>query len=42
MTKDGRESGVYNLFDLDNGLITFVPDHAGHGFTDPSYQLPAF
>ena len=42
MIKDGRESGVYNLFDLDNGLITFVPDHAGHSFTDPSYMLPAF
>ena len=35
-------TGVYNLFDRSNHLVTFVPDRAGHGFTDPSYQLPAF
>lgn len=42
MTKDGEKTGVYDLFDRDRRLITFVPDNAGHGFTDPSYQLPAF
>ena len=42
MDNDGTKTGVYNLYNRDNGLVTFVPDHAGHGFTDPSYQLPAF
>lgn len=42
MSKDGEKTGVYNLFDRDKKLITFVPDNAGKGFSDPSYQLPAF
>lgn len=42
MNKDGERIGVYNLYNKENGLITFVPDRMGHGFTDPSYQLPAF
>lgn len=42
MNKNGAASGVYNLYNRDNALVTFVPDHAGYGFTDPSYQLPAF
>ena len=42
MNKDGERTGVYNLYNKENGLITFVPDRMGHGFTDPSYQLPAF
>lgn len=42
MKKDGERTGVYNLYNKENGLITFVPDRMGHGFTDPSYQLPAF
>ena len=42
MTKDGKTTGVYDLFDRDHNLITFVPDNVGHRFTDPSYQLPAF
>lgn len=42
MSKDGEKSGVYDLFDREKRLITFVPDTAGHGFTDPSYMLPAF
>lgn len=42
MNKNGIESGVYNLFDSDSRLVTFVPTRTGHGFTDPSYQLPAF
>ncbi len=42
MSKDGETTGVYDLFDRDRNLITFVPDRAGHGFTDPSYMLPAF
>ncbi len=41
MSKDGSK-GVFNLFDDDTKLITFVPDSVGHGFTDPSYMLPAF
>ena len=42
MNKDGERTSVYNLYNKENGLITFVPDRMGHGFTDPSYQLPAF
>ncbi|MDE7345118.1 MAG: hypothetical protein K2N48_00060 [Muribaculaceae bacterium] len=42
MSKDGLTTGVYNLFDDDTKLITFVPDNVGHTFTDPSYMLPAF
>ena len=42
MSKDGDATGVYDLFDKDNKLITFVPDSVGHVFTDPSYMLPAF
>ena len=42
MSKDGKTSGVYDLFDREKQLITFVPDNAGRGFSDPSYQLPAF
>ncbi|MDE7096124.1 MAG: hypothetical protein K2O47_01365, partial [Muribaculaceae bacterium] len=42
MSKDGTSTGVYNLFDDDTRLITFVPDSVGHVFTDPSYMLPAF
>ena len=38
---DGQTT-VYNLYDADSHLITFVPDQIGHLFTDPSYQLPAF
>lgn len=42
MNKDGNKTGVYNLFNKDNYLITFVPDRVGSKFTDPSYMLPAF
>ena len=42
MSKDGETTGVYDLFDREKNLITFVPDRVGHGFTDPSYMLPAF
>ena len=42
MNKDPKKGGVWNLYNRDNALITFVPDNAGHGFTDPSYMLPAF
>lgn len=42
MSKDGEKTGVFDLFDREKRLITFVPDTAGHGFTDPSYMLPAF
>ncbi len=42
MNKDGEATGVYNLFDKDNYLITFVANTTGHYLTDPSYMLPAF
>lgn len=42
MNKDGEATGVYNLYNNDNYLITFVPDKGGYYFTDPSYHLPAF
>ena len=42
MNKDGERTGVYNRYNKENGRNTFVPDRMGHGFTDPSYQLPAF
>ena len=42
MDNDGTKTGVYNLYNRDNYLVTFVPDRGGHYFTDPSYQLPAF
>lgn len=42
MEKDGERTGVYNLFNSDNHLVTFVPDRMGYMFSDPSYQLPAF
>lgn len=42
MSKNGEQTGVYNLYNRDNALITFVPDSIGHAFTDPSYQLPTF
>ncbi len=38
---DGKTT-VYNLYNTDNHLITFVPDQGGYYFTDPSYMLPAF
>lgn len=41
MSKDGSE-GVYNLFDRESKLITFVPSEGNQNFTDPSYNLPAF
>ena len=41
MSKDGS-SGVYNMFDHDSKLITFVPAEENRHFTDPSYNLPAF
>lgn len=42
MSKDGEKTGIYDLFDRDTKMITFVADKFGHGFTDPSYHLPAF
>lgn len=42
MSKSGKVTGVYDLFDRDKKQITFVPDDAGKGFSDPSYHLPAF
>ncbi len=42
MNKNGEATGVYNLFNSANYMITFVPDRGGYYFTDPSYHLPAF
>jgi len=42
MSKDGKKTGVYNLFDDSTHLVTFVPTEEVHWFSDPSYCLPAF
>ncbi|MBQ8988215.1 MAG: hypothetical protein IJ067_00790 [Prevotella sp.] len=42
MSKDGKQTGVYNLFDVDSRLVTFCPTEEVHWFSDPSYCLPAF
>ena len=41
-SKDGRKTGVYNLFDDSTRLVTFVPNEEVHWYSDPSYCLPAF
>lgn len=41
MSKDGTE-GIFNLFDSQTRLITFVPENDNRLYTDPSYNLPAF
>lgn len=40
-SKDGKD-GVYNIINMEKGLINFTPDKRGNTFTDPSYHLPAF
>ena len=40
--KDGKKTGVYNLFDDSTRLVTFVPNEEVHWYSDPSYCLPAF
>lgn len=42
MSKDGKATGVYNLYDDSTRLVTFVPNEEVHWFSDPSYCLPAF
>ena len=40
--KDGT-SGVTNVINVENKMITFVPDQrGGYSYTDPSYHIPAF
>jgi len=39
--KDGTGE-IRNFIDTAHKLITFVPDGAGSGWTDPSYHIPAF
>ncbi|MDR3227042.1 MAG: family 43 glycosylhydrolase [Prevotellaceae bacterium] len=39
--KDGT-GNIANFIDTTYKLITFVPDGAGSGWTDPSYHIPAF
>lgn len=41
MSKDGS-NGIFNMFDANSKLVSFVPDEKSWWFTDPSYQLPAF
>ena len=41
-SKDGKKTGVYNLFDDSTRLVTFVPNEEVHWYSDPSYCLPAF
>ncbi len=41
MSKDGT-IGVFNMFNPDSKLITFVPSGNMWKITDPSYNLPAF
>lgn len=41
MSKDGSQ-GVYNLFNTESKLVTFVPEKIYYHYTDPSYNLPAF
>ena len=41
-SKDGKASGIYNLFDDSTRLVTFVPNEEVHWYSDPSYCLPAF
>ena len=41
-SKDGPRTGVYNLYDVDTRLVTFVPNEEVHWYSDPSYCLPAF
>lgn len=41
MSKDGS-NGIFNMFDTNSKLVSFVPDEKSWWFTDPSYQLPAF
>ena len=41
-SKDGKTSGIYNLFDDSTRLVTFVPNEEVHWYSDPSYCLPAF
>jgi len=39
--KDGT-GNIYNLINVENKQITFVPESGGYNWTDPSYHLPAF
>ena len=41
-SKDGKASGIYNLFDDSTRLVTFVPNEEVHWYSDPSYCLPVF
>ncbi len=41
-SKDGPRTGVYNLYDVETKLVTFVPNEEVHWYSDPSYCLPAF
>lgn len=42
MSKNGPNTGVYNLYDDSTRLVTFVPNEEVHWYSDPSYCLPAF
>ena len=38
-SKDGKKTGIYNLFDDSTRLVTFVPNEEVHWYSDPSYCL---
>jgi oligosaccharide reducing-end xylanase len=40
-SKNGTD-GVMNVLNVEQKKITFTPDKGGYGWTDPSYNLPAF
>jgi oligosaccharide reducing-end xylanase len=42
MWTKNRNSGITNILNVEHKLITFTPDTFGYGWTDPSYNLPAF
>ncbi|MBV9946802.1 MAG: hypothetical protein JOZ69_08145 [Myxococcales bacterium] len=39
---DAQDAGVFSMFDPSAREVVFVPSVASHGFTDPSYHVPAF
>ena len=39
--KDGT-GNIFNVINVENKQISFVPEGSGYNYTDPSYHLPAF
>lgn len=40
-SKDGT-GGIRHVINIENKMITFVPEGGGYNWTDPSYHVPAF